>query len=156
MISFDTDVAANVKVIRRQMDQGNVVGYITANTPDFEFANFTIEEMVDIAASIDEALDYSGDAVRNADWALITGGKKFEEQYVLVSARKPNALKGDTWGKALATYAINHPERSDTGQERPFCVEVRVALTTWMANYNWQKAHCSFDPHTFAQVFSSG
>jgi hypothetical protein len=39
-ISFDRDVLANVKAVRRQIEQDHIVGSIDANDPDFEFANF--------------------------------------------------------------------------------------------------------------------
>ena len=55
IISFDTDVAANMRAVRRQLEMGRVVGSIHANAPDFEFANFDLAELVEIAARIDEA-----------------------------------------------------------------------------------------------------
>jgi hypothetical protein len=61
MISFDVDVDvdANVKQIRRQLSEDRVVGFIAANTPDFEFANFTLEELVEVACRIDEHYGFS-------------------------------------------------------------------------------------------------
>ena len=103
MISFDTDVSANVKAVRRQIDQKLVVGFIAAHKPDFEFANFTIQELAEIAARIDDENSVSSDQVRNSDWTGICTGKAFEARYKKVSARKPRSLKGQQWGEALAT-----------------------------------------------------
>ena len=44
ILSFDGDVQANLKAIRRQVEQDNVVGSIFVHRPDFEFANFAIQE----------------------------------------------------------------------------------------------------------------
>jgi hypothetical protein len=44
-----------LKAIRRQVDRANVVGFIAAHRPDFEFANFEVTELAEIAARIDES-----------------------------------------------------------------------------------------------------
>ncbi len=71
MISFDLDVQANVRTIRRQIEQNNIVGFIAAHKPDFEFANFTIQELAEVAARIDEAHGSQGDAIRQSDWSSV-------------------------------------------------------------------------------------
>jgi hypothetical protein len=152
MISFDGDVPNNVEAIRRQITEGRVVGSITAHTPDFEFANFSIEELVEIAARIDEEQNVSGDAVRTADWTGIASGRAFEERYKKVSARKPRGLKGKEWGEALAAYAVENPNRSDNNSERPFCRELQTALLGRFAHYDFQKDRFGFDPQTFETV----
>jgi hypothetical protein len=152
MISFDRDIEANVKTIRRQVKRKNVVGYIAAHKPDFEFANFTLPELVEVAARIDEADGSSGDAVRNGNWAGIATGRAFEERYKELSVRRPRALKGKAWGEALAVYVDEHPNRPDDGSERPFVREIRAALQGRIANYDLQKEHRRFDPNTFEQI----
>lgn len=152
MISLDLDVAANVKFVKRQIEQGNVVGYIAAHKPDFEFANFTIQELAEVAALLDEANGTSGEAVRNADWAGVQNGRAFEDRYKLVSDRKPRGLKGKEWGEALAAYASDYPNRSDTGEERPFWNEIRAALKGRIADYDFQQESFGFDSETFQLV----
>ena len=49
LISFDCDVETNVKAMRRQLDRQNIVGLIAAHKPDFEFDNFTIRELAEVA-----------------------------------------------------------------------------------------------------------
>ena len=94
MISFDADVEANVKAIRRQVERKHVVGDIAAHQPDFECANFTIQELAEVAARLDEANGRSGDALRNGDWTGIVNGRAFERRYKELSARRPRGLKG--------------------------------------------------------------
>lgn len=149
MISFDTDVPANVKFVRRQVEQSNIVGFIAAHTPDFEFSNFAIEELVEVAAKIDEANGVSGDVVRNEKWNGITSCRAFEVRYIEVAARRPRAIKGKEWGEALASYAIDHPNRIDTGAERHFWREIRAALQGRVASYDFQKMHFTFEPNNF-------
>jgi hypothetical protein len=152
IISFDSDAPANVKAIRRQVDKQNVVGFIAAHKPDFEFANFTIQELAEVAARIDEASGVSGDIVRNADWTGVSSAKAFEERYKAISARRPRGLKGEKWGRELAAYAGKHPNRSDDGSERPFWREIGVALRSRITHYDFQKERFRFDRETFELV----
>ncbi|MHB1345621.1 MAG: hypothetical protein ACYCX3_14900, partial [Thermoleophilia bacterium] len=152
IISFDTDVPANVRTVRMQVQQNNVVGLIAAHTPDFEFANFTVAELTEIAARLDEAHCVSGDPVRSAEWADVDGGRRFEQCYMEVSERRPAALKGEEWGRALAEYAGEYPRRADSQTERPFWHQIRAALQARTAHYDVQKQDFHFDPETFELV----
>ena len=152
MISFDCDVATNVKTIRRQVEQENIVGFIAAHKPDFEFANFTVQELAEVAAGIDEAYDFPGDAVRNADWTGISNKRDFEERYRQISARHPPGLKGEEWGRALAAYMDDHPRRSDDDSERRFWREIRAALMGRIAHYDIQKERYRFHQDTFELI----
>jgi hypothetical protein len=152
IVSFDTDVSANVKAIQRQVKMGRIVGVIGAHKPDFEFANFTIEELVEIAATLDEGHGVSGDAVRNAVWNSVLNMREFETRYKFASARSPASLKGEEWGRALAKYAIKHPTRSDNGLKRTFWEEIEKAVRCRSANYNVEEEYWEFDPVTFQPI----
>ena len=148
-ISFDSDVAVNVKVIRRQVEKGNIVGSISAHDPDFEFANFQLDELVEIAAALADAQNALGDDVRNADWTGITSAKAFATQYNRLLAK---TLKGEAWGQALAEYARRKPVRSDTGRERRIMLDVAAAFRGRYASYDFQLEHFTFDPATFEAI----
>jgi hypothetical protein len=154
IISFDTDVPDNRKAFQRQVKAGRVVGSIAAHTPDFEFANFAIQELVEIAARIDDTHNYSGDVTRGADWNGVTNARAFENRYKEVSDRKPQSLKGEEWGRALAKYAYEHPNRSDTGVQRDFIHQITLALRTRFARYADHKKRYKIDPNTFKLVES--
>ena len=151
MISFDGDVSANIKYVRRQFEQGKVVGVITKHDPDYELANFSITELVEVAAKIDEALGFPGDLVRRADWTCVQSSKAFEKKYLEVSARKSGALKDERWGRSLARYAMEHPDRPE-GTRRPLWGDLRAALHAWSSNYDCQRDLFTFDPVTFEQI----
>jgi hypothetical protein len=124
IISFDADVRQNVKRIGSLSNL--VVGSIFAHKPDFECANFTVDELVRVAAELDKTEGFDSDALRNSDWTGIDTGKAFENRYLAVSNRG-RALKGEKWGRALARYAEERPNRRD-GAERPFTVALRHAV----------------------------
>lgn len=152
ILSFDLDVPANVKAVRRQVEQQHVVGFIAAHRPDFEFANFTVQELAEIAARLDEQHGVSGDAIRLADWTMICTGRDFEAKYKKSSVRKPRRLKGKEWGEALAAYILDHPFFADSGKERPFWREIQVAIRARGADFDFQKERYGFDAETFELV----
>jgi hypothetical protein len=152
MISIDGDVLANIKAIQNQARQDNIVGSIAVHRPDFEFANFTIRELVEVAAQLDKEQGFSGDAVLNSDWTEVGDAGSFEKKYRAISERKPAGLKGEEWGRALARYVDEHPRRSDTEVIRPLLHEIRSALHGWISNYDAHKEHFGIDPTTFQQV----
>ena len=145
MISFDADVRQNVKTIRALSDL--VVGAIFPHEPDFEFANFTLQELVHVATELDTAEGFDSDALRNADWTGVDTGKAFENRYLAVSNRG-RTLKGGKWGRALARHAEIEPNRSD-GLERPFTVSLRHAVLAQSSNYDHHKDSFIIDPNTF-------
>lgn len=152
MISIDADVPENVKTVRLQVEQKRVVGFITANRPDFEFSNFAVEELAEVAARIDESNGFCGDSVRKADWAGVCSGSAFEKKYREISAGTPAGLKGQVWGGALAAFALEHQKRSDNDNERPFWLEIQAAFRARVANYDFQKDHYGFNVDTFESV----
>ncbi|MGA3242429.1 MAG: hypothetical protein ABSG03_39795 [Bryobacteraceae bacterium] len=151
MISFDCDVPENVRTIQCQIRDDNIVGAIAGHKPDFEFANFTVQELAEVAARIDEADNFDGNAVRKTDFSGINSGRKFERKYLEVSARK-RPLKGKKWGKALAQYAIEHARRPDDGTERPLLQEIRAAMLGWNSNYDFHKENFQIDSTSFLLI----
>jgi len=152
IISFDTDVAANTRLIRSLIGKEAIVGFIAAHTPDFEFANFTLEELVEIAARLDEAAGVLGNVLRQGDWTGITGARAFEARYHLLSNRRGGSLKGSEWGQALANFASEVPKRLGDKEERPFWHEMGASLRSRIANYDFQKDHFTFDRETFEAI----
>ncbi len=158
MVSFDVDVPENVKFIRRSVENEYIVGFIAAHKPDFEFANFTLKELIEIAAKIYESYEGSADTIRQGNWksnggvGKINNAKEFEKRYLELSRQTPKTLKGEEWGRALATYASQHPQRSDDQSERPFWREIRTALQGRTANYDLQRERHKFDPKTFKLI----
>ena len=152
IISFDLDVTANSKAIQQQIRAANVVGHIAVHNPDFETANFTMPELVDTAATLDEAAGFPASDLRSADWSTITSGGGFAAQYRRLSHRPGGTLKGAAWGSALATYARAHPRRADIHEERPLLRTLRIAAHCRTAHYAIEKDYFGFDPLTFERI----
>ena len=148
-ISFDMDVAANLKAIKRQVENGNVVGYINCNDPDFEFANFTLKELVEVAAIMDENQGANSEGLRTGDWRGIKSGRQFEENYRNLSEIGQKGLKGEQWGKALAEYALNNPYLDCEEKKRPFLETVNYALQSRRVRYDFQRDNYFINPESF-------
>jgi hypothetical protein len=149
-VSIDLDEPAAVRTLRRQVGQGNIVGVVPAYDPDFEFANFTLDELVKVAAEFDDDRGLSGEAVRNADWSGVTSSREFEERYRSVS-ESGRSLKGKEWGAALARYSFEHPDLAEGGR-RPFLKAVEMAMRTLSVSYDHHKAVYRIDPTSFELV----
>ncbi|SDB53043.1 hypothetical protein SAMN02927930_02089 [Pseudidiomarina indica] len=145
-ISFDTDVSQNVKTIRQQIAQGRVCGYVTAHEPDFEFANFDIQELVEIASELDRTRGYDPATLIEADWSEVSNGKEFEQMYK-VRSQRGTSLKGAEWGEALAEYVDRYPVRN--GEERPFFKQLRAAVQAVRVKYELQRNEFIVSPDTF-------
>jgi hypothetical protein len=144
IITFDNDVDDNVRLIKHQARLGNIVGYICMHKNDIEFANFTLAELIEIAARFDEAQGFSGEPIRKAEWPAIETATEFEKVYERVSPRR-KTLKGEAWGKALAEYACANRKRPDTGIERPFLKACNAAYISKLVRYEVQQKQYTFD-----------
>ena len=148
VISFDRDLEANVRAIRAQIVQGHVVGLIDANDPDFEFANFSLDELVEVAARMDDQFGLDGGKVRRANWQGIKSAQAFADHYSKISDRH-SSPKGKVWGKALAAWALKHSAEPRSGAERPFLRMISAAFWAWHSNYEIQRDRFEIDPQTF-------
>lgn len=148
MISFDLDVGPNEKAIRRALYSDLVVGLVCPSDPDFEFANFQLEELIEIAARMDERLGFNGYPLRTADWGAISEAGAFETRYRR-SSETGRGLKGENWGRALAKYAAEKSNYSDGISERPIITHVKTALRARTSHYERHADKFTFDPVTF-------
>ena len=51
VVTFDWDVEDNRRALSAQIDADRIVGHVEVYRPDFEFANFALDELVEIASS---------------------------------------------------------------------------------------------------------
>jgi hypothetical protein len=100
VISFDRDLDPNVRAIRRQVEQGHVVGLVEANKPDFEFANFSLQELIEIAASMDDRDGLNGSTMIQADWQGVDNGRVFADRYTRLSERHSVSERQSLGGRA--------------------------------------------------------
>jgi|TARA_R110001583_G_scaffold158357_1_gene310324 hypothetical protein len=151
-VSFDSDVASNVRFIKTQVAKGNIIGYINCNSPDFEFENFTLDELIEVAARLDEEQGADAQAIRNHNWGNVDSGKAFEKCYKQLSKIGQGGLKGEQWGAALAQYASNNPLICSSERKRPFFETLNFALLSRRVKYEYQRDNFHISSETFQNL----
>lgn len=149
VISIDGDEPDAVRFVRRQVENNKVIGFVSIHDPDFEFANFSLPELVEIAANFEEGKGFSGDCLRQGDWSGVASGADFEKRYRELSLSR-SSLKGVVWGGALASYAIENPVLN--GVKREFMASIDMAMRCLVTRYDYHKSGWRIDPDTFSLV----
>jgi hypothetical protein len=140
-VSLDGDRSDYVSAVRQAATTGSLFGQFFISTPDFEFANFTPEELErilwELALERGAPPDDRGrlrEAITEAD----SGKALFR-----CAQRAVRALaqieKGDAWGSALQRFAIANPNRtapSEPTGPRPFIEAVRFAVRACQVLYH--------------------
>lgn len=138
-ITLDDDDEKNIKAIKvLAKKQDLFVGWIHKSEKDFEFGNFDLGELKEVAIRMDASLGRDTRAqIEHADSSHVDSGKEFSKWYERVSIAPP--MKGDLWGRHLMRYAMEYPERNSTGKERPLITAIRNALRSKLVNYQSQR-----------------
>lgn len=117
VVLIDQDREDYVRVLRRAARERAFFGEFYISRPDIEFANFNLEELVDI---IHDVLSSAG--AQPVDKSVIaTLVTKSTSGSTLMRALETNPqirlTKGEQWGAALMRYALTHPT-FQTGDKR--------------------------------------
>jgi hypothetical protein len=140
VVLLDNDRGNHVRAIKRAASAGDFFGEFFIAIPDFEFANFSIRELCEIAADGMTGVDgrqWNGvnrlmDATRGAE----SGGEFFR---LLREAGVSEIAKSELWGICLMRYASKHqtcpPEHPAAGKTRPVVEAARLLIQARRAGY---------------------
>jgi len=148
-VSLDGDREDNLRAIRKAATDDEIFGAFFISKPDFEFANFTISELEEVARKIclengasDEALIGLPEAIKDAK-----SGKEFIHK--LPSVLKPYLNKSQKWGEDLIEFALANPQLPN-GDARPIVEAIQTALRVispvFNLNYTWHRQNFRVDP----------
>ena len=111
VVVIDSDREDYVRAIRKACQDDHICGRVFFLEPDFEFGNFTIDELIEIVKKI--ALERG---VKNSDLHLITdsaknckSGKDFEAAIRNSIPELSDIGKGEAWGTRLMDFANHNP-----------------------------------------------
>ena len=153
--SLDTDgrsVCSNGKTLCNLARQDLIVGVVSVSDPDFEFANFTLDELIQVAIEYDREDGFDSRALlEGASWSGVANGKSFDQRYVSLHGGMRRELKGERWGKSLMNFALQHPERSD-GAKRPILWAVQMARRSHLTKHDDQRSRYRIDTSTLQIV----
>jgi len=151
-VSIDEDVGRNVSAVRRAAEVDQICGAFFISYPDFEFANFTLDELEAVLWSMAQEDDVPEDVRDKLHEALqgTTTAKELMKRAskVLREYIEKDVSKGETWGEKLIEYALAHPTREHEGKTETRLVmeALRMALSMSWGSYVLQKRESRVDP----------
>lgn len=148
-ISLDSDRSDNLRVVRQAAKDDIFTGQFFVSTPDFEFSNFTLEELEGILWDIAKKED-TVSAARDSLHTAIVGVHNCDALLKAAARAVPQLIaitKGKAWGERLMNYALQHPNKPN-GTPRPIIYAIRSASRADSANFHHQCTEYKVDPQT--------
>lgn len=152
IVLLDGDRIDNVRALRKAVQDGNFFGRFFISDPDFEFGNFTVQELVDVLLKL-AARDFAELPSRD-DLLTQVGSAKSGKAFfhAVADDRLQRIGKSTDWGAALMAHAISHPEFPEghgrAGQTRKIIEAAQVLMRTRDAGYLRSLEQFRVDPET--------
>lgn len=150
LVSIDGDRSDYVRAVAKAAEADEICGQFFVSKPDFEFANFELDELEEVLweIAIEKKAEQKERSRLHKGLAGVTDSKSLEK-----AARKslPKRLghfkKDQEWGVKLMDYAWRLPETSD-GKERPIITAVMLAIRAKDYNYKRTRDRFRVNPAT--------
>ena len=160
VVMVDSDREEVVRILRRSASEQCMHGPFFLNIPDFELANFTVEELLRVATSFQKELrwdDSEVDEQVSTTLLKVANVKSAKEFLSLIKQDGfDNVCKGERWGEALMKYAIAHPtfgpDSSKEGTEREIVKAANLLIRAQDVGYLRSLEHEEVDPNTGQMV----
>lgn len=125
IVILDGDQRNVIRVLKKAVEQDEMFGLFYISEPDFELANFTIDELGEILWKIAEAAgsktDQKDGLIKSIQGA--TSGEEIKNKAKQAIQELNQFAKGFEWGKALIDYAWKNPnfnpDESGETRKRP-------------------------------------
>ena len=161
IVVIDKDVDDNVRVLRsaarnnQTNEDDGIFGSFFLSDPDFEFANFEVEELEEVLWKLAEEENPSNEN-RELLHSCVVKAKRSKEFVAGVSRASLSLpqliglVKSEKWGDELMRYAWEHPFKQN--KERQIVEIVKLALywekTVDLERYETAKKTYTVDPQT--------
>jgi hypothetical protein len=152
-ISIDGDRLDFVRAVRKSAGKDEFCGMFFVASPDFEFQNFSRNELEQIIADLAEemeVLDFDVDHLRD----VVRDSANAKDLLSTIRTDFPKLSqvgKGSGWGIRLMSYAWEHPYISN-GKKRQIIQAVESALRSINADYLASNKKYRVDPTTGTPV----
>lgn len=151
VVMLDQDRGDYIRALKKAATDGTFFGRFFISSPDFEFANFTVSELVDVL--LDAIRDLSQVPSRNEIRPLVASTKSAKQFFdALKQYGFQEIEKGEAWGVALMNYALQHHElpqdRKKAGKTRPVIEVARLLVNARDAGYLRSLEAFRVDPDT--------
>lgn len=151
-VSLDSDLSENCKVVKAAAKRGEMFGNFFFATPDFEFENFTLDELVTIVWEI--AVELETDPELHSQLVIgakgVSNGSEFEAAVVKSIPQLNGFSKGEKWGERLMRYARENRKMqvSEITKVRQICEAIIAAHDAIPCNYLLARKECQVNLET--------
>lgn len=152
LILLDGDVSENYRAVKKAAELDDICGMFFVSKPDFEFHNFKIDELTEIAFqlavkkglknhSLDELKKNTGKAKSAKEFFKILHG---------ISPFFLSITKGGNWGKELLKYAIKNPNGKEFGDKNDRLINhvIRIIYNGFNVSYEVTRQKYKVDPES--------
>ncbi len=155
VVIIDDDNQDYVRVVKKACEDDQICGQVIYQKPDFEFGNFTIDELITMVwdyvqkNTLEVTLEDIKNKVKTAE-----NGKTFEKMVKTITNLQ-NFGKGDEWGKLLMKYAWENqkfPNRHFLTGERPIVVAAKLLIQLTHCDYALSRSGYKIDKESGAMV----
>jgi len=152
VVLLDKDQHDNIRALKNAAKGETFFGRFFISSPDFEFANFTVSELLEILLDI-QGRESDQVPVVDTIMPLVARAKSGKEFFDIV---KQNGLqetgKSEAWGVALMNYALQHhkfpQDHEKAGETRPVIEVARLLVRARNAGYLRSLETRRVDPDT--------
>ena len=150
---MDSDADVYVRVVRKAAEEDLICGNVFLSRPDFEFSNFELHELCDVALDVANRKDITAPAKVRLEKAAegAASGEEFIRRVRNASPEMAFLAKGESWGKALAEYAMKNPQ-SGNGETRPFIQAAQQIMNAKHVKYTLSREQSRIDPTALTLV----
>lgn len=150
LITIDGDREDNIRLVRKAAEEDLICGMFFISKPDFEYCNFTLQELIEI---IDVQSKELGLEMNNKQYLVMKSSDciNFKQLMTFLKKEYPSLnrfSKGEEWGHILCRYAIKNPYINNTKEYRPFIKSANIALRSINLNYYNTFRRMKVDPDT--------
>jgi hypothetical protein len=144
-VFLDGDVEHNIRAVKKAAEEDIICGRFFISNPDFEFENFSYEDLVEVAISVAEEANLTPPdrgEMQNKKGGIETANQFFKALYDVAPEISRYCKKSEVWGEALMKFA------NESDKKTPCTEAVRQVLLANRAKYSISREKYRIDPET--------
>ncbi len=152
VVVLDGDRDDYVRAVKKAATDETFFGRFFISTPDFEFANFTLTELINILLDF-ASREHDQVPARGEIMSLVAGAKSGKQFFDALKQTGLQELgKSEAWGVALMNYALQHhdlpQDHKKAGHNRPVIEVARLLVNARDVGYLQSLETYKVDPDT--------
>lgn len=141
-VSVDTDRDDNLRALRRAAEDEEITGRVFLSAPDFEMANFSLNDLVEVVLTFANA-----DADKGVLRQQLCASQSLRDLHTKARALGLEVGKSESWGRALMRFALANPTTT-AGTQRGVVKAVWQAAAARLSSYRYFRQRYRMCPTT--------